>query len=148
MALKGAAELVRQLKLADPGTHAAVARVIQQGTEAVAGAARSSAPKVTGEMASTIRAEYSADHLTGFVRVGFGKMPRRSSVRQRLRAANGYRRRRALGPGGYAPVIEHGDPRRHHIAEPFLSPSLQSKQPQIRSGLDRAMDGVCEDIAR
>jgi hypothetical protein len=142
MALRGAPELIRQLKLANPATHARVAAAIQRDTVAIANAARSAAPKLTGEMAGTIRAEYSANGLIGYVKVGIGKLKRRSS-------STGKRHRRRTvktGPGAYAPVVEHGDPRRHHKPEPFLEPAFTAKKPQIMRDIAAAIDNVTKDI--
>jgi hypothetical protein len=142
MALRGAPELIRQLKLASPATQARVAATIKRDTEAVANAARAAAPKLTGEMAGTIRAEFSTNGLIGYVKVGIGKLRRRST-------STGKRHRRRTvqtGPGAYAPVVEHGDPRRHHKPEPFLEPSFQAKKPQIMQDITAAIDNVTKDI--
>jgi hypothetical protein len=144
LALGGASELIRQLKLADPATHARVAAVIERETQAIATQARASAPRRTGEMASTIRADFSANGLIGYVRVGIGKLRRRSQ-------STGKRHRRrtvTTGPGAYAPVIEYGDPRRHRRPEPFVRPALSAHKAELMGDLDAAMGDVVKDIAK
>lgn len=142
MALKGGAELIRQLKLASPDAQARVKAAIQRDTKAVAAAARSAAPKVTGEMAATIRDEYSPTGMTGYVKVGIGKLRRRSK-------STGKRHRRrtvTTGPGAYAPVVERGDQRRHHLPHPFLIPAYVQRKPQIMQDITAAIDNTTKEI--
>jgi hypothetical protein len=143
IALGGADRLIRQLKLANPATRAAVQAVIRRDSEAIATSARENAPKRTGEMVGTIRTTFSGDGLIGYVRVGIGKLPRRGQARRNKRG-----RRISIGPGAYAPVVEHGDRRRNRNAEPFLDPAFQGQKPQTIVHLKGAMDGIVDDIAR
>jgi hypothetical protein len=142
--LAGASELSRAIKLANPATKAKVVATIKHHTQEVRDEARAAAPVVTGELVSTIRDEYSADGMTGYVKAGFGKLPRASKstgVRHR-------RRSKAIGRGAYAPVINYGW-RKHHIqANPFLSRPYQADQPQVLTDLSADLDGVVGDIAK
>ncbi len=141
MALVGAEQLNRALKLAIPHVAANMRAAIQKNTKAIASAAKARAPKLSGELASTIRDEYSTDGFAGFVRVGKGKLPRRSravTVKGRARV-----RTRKAGQGAYAPVVERGDPRRHHRPHPFLIPSFTARKPTAMADISHALnDGV------
>ncbi len=141
MALGGAEQLNRALKLAIPHVAANMRAAIQKNTKAIAATAKARAPKLSGEMAGTIRDEYSQDGFIGYVRVGKGKLQRRS----RAVTAKGRARTRARksGQGAYAPVVERGDPRRHHKAHPFLIPSFTARKPTAMADISHALnDGV------
>ncbi len=146
--LAGAEQLIRALKLSVPSTKARVVAAIKKNTKAIAVHAISKAPKVTGEMASTIRDTYSEDGLTGFVRVGLGTLPRKSkatTIKGLKRAKN---RKRKVGRGAYAPVVERGDPRRHHKAHPFLGPSYDEDKPTAIADIKAALDNTVKDLAK
>lgn len=143
IALEGAPALSRALKLADPATKTLVAATIKQHTQRLRDEARADAPKVSGDMASTIRDEYSADGLTGYVKVGIGKLKRRGQA-AKIRRQGG---RVRTGKGAYAPVVNYGDPRRHRQAEPFLTRPYQADRPQIIADLDHDLSRVVKDIA-
>jgi hypothetical protein len=130
-ALAGAEQLIRALKLANPATKARVVAAIRKNTKAVAGwGDRLARRRSSGEMASTIRDTYSEDGLTGFVRVGLGKLPRRSKATTAKGITRAKGRTRKIGKGAYAPVVERGDPRRHHKAHPFLIPAYKPTSPR------------------
>ena len=143
--LEGVPRLVRQIQLADTATRERTIAAVQRGTKRVAASARARAPKASGEMASTIRDEYSKDGLVGFVKVGLGKLARRSrassaAAKDRL-AKKRSARARARGKGRM-PVIEHGDPRRHRTANPFVIPALVGERDAIIADLAKAtVDG-------
>ena len=147
-ALAGAERLIRAIKLANPATKARVGAAIKKNTKAVAAGAIGRARKVTGEMVSTIRDTYSDDGLTGFVRVGLGKLPRRSkaTTAKGIKRAKG--RKRPIGRGAYGAVVERGDPRRHHRAHPFLVPALVADKPTAQADIKAALDNTVKDIAK
>jgi hypothetical protein len=147
-ALAGAEQLIRALKLANPATKARVVAAIKKNTKAVTAGAIARAPKVTGEMASTIRDTYSEDGLTGFVRVGLGKLPRRSKATTAKGITRAKGRTRKIGRGAYAPVVERGDPRRHHKAHPFLMPSYEADKPTAMAEIKAALDNTVKDIEK
>jgi HK97 gp10 family phage protein len=140
--LDGVPRLIRQIQLADTATRARTIAAIERGTKRVAAGARARAPKLTGEMASTIRDEYSKDKLIGYVKVGFGKLLRRSKASTEARKQRLAKRRKAKGSrsgkGAYAPVVERGDQRRHRKPQPFVMPAFQSEQQSIIAEIGRA----------
>ncbi len=140
MALANADRFIRELKLAVPATNARVVAVIGRHTESVASKAKSAAPHVTGELAGTIRAEYAANGLTGYVKVGLGKLPRRSKAATIAGIARAKGRVRKVGLGAYAPVVERGDPRRHHLPHPFLQPAFEADKPTAITDIDHALN--------
>jgi hypothetical protein len=141
--LAGAAELSRAIKLANPATKAKVIATIRQHTQEVRDEARAAAPVVTGELVSTIRDEYSADGMTGYVKAGFGKLPRRAGP-----IAIHRRKSKKIGRGAYAPVVNYGDPRRHRQANPFLTRPYQADEPKVLSDLNADLISVVGDIAK
>ncbi len=148
MLLAGAEQLTRALKLANPKTRARVAKAIHDSTNAIAQAAKARAPRKSGEMANTIRAEFAADGLVGFVKVGLGKLPRRSKAKTAKGLVRARGRTRKVGPGAYAPVVERGDPRRNRKPHPFLIPAFDQRKPQAVADIKNAMDNTVEEIAR
>jgi len=147
-ALAGAEQLIRAVKLADPRTRARVAAAIKQNAQAIAVNATARAPKKTGEMASTIRVEIpeSANGLVAFVRVGQGKLPRRSKAATAKGIARAKGRKRKVGKGAYAPVVERGDPRRGHKPHPFLIPAYQQDVPKAKEDIKHALDSGVASI--
>lgn len=139
--VEGADKLARELKLANVETRKGVVAAIQKNTRAVATTARALAPKRTGEMAGTIREDYANDGLVGMVKVGMGKLPRRSKAKtpEGLKRVRG-RRRRTVGPGAYAPVVERGDQRRHRAPHPFLTPALAQQKETAVKDIDGALN--------
>ncbi len=143
MALGGAEQLNRALKLAIPHVAANMRAAIQKNTKAIASAAQARAPKLSGELASTIRDEYSPDGFAGFVKVGKGKLQRRSRAATAKGQKRAKGRQRKTGQGAYAPVVERGDPRRHHKPHPFLIPSFTARKPTAMADISHALnDGV------
>lgn len=140
--LTGVPQLQRALELADPKTRAATKIVIRRGTEAVVADAKRRIHSVSGELASTVRGEYSDDGMIGYVKVGYGKLPRRSRASTAERQAHLARARKRsstkTGKGAYGPVIERGDPRRHHRPHPFVMPALADHRAEIIDGLGNA----------
>lgn len=145
--LEGFDRLARELKLAVPETKARVVAAIRKNTQAVASKAKVAAPRRSGTMAGTIRDEYSDDGLVGFIKVGFGKLPRRSKAFTAGGKIRARRRNRTLGPGAQAPIIERGDPRRNRKPEPFLNPSLASQRPTVVNDVNTALNRTVQDIA-
>jgi len=127
MALVGAEQLQRALKLAIPVTAARVRSAVQKNTKTVAARAEAKAPKKTGELASTIRDEYSQDGLVGFVKAGYGKLPRRSKAGTMKGQQRAKGRTRKTGRGAYAPVVDRGDPRRNITATHFLASPFEQQ---------------------
>jgi len=146
--LAGAEQLQRALKLANPKTKARVVAAIKKNATAVAVQATARAPKQTGEMASTIRAEYVNDGLVAFVKVGIGTLPRRSKATTVKGAARAKGRRRTVGRGAYAPVVERGDPRRHHKAHPFLIPAFEADKATAITDITTALNASVAEIAK
>jgi hypothetical protein len=145
--LAGSEQLIRALKLSVPKTKARVVAEIHKHTSAIAAKAKAGAPRVTGELAGTIRDEYSQDGLVGFVKVGFGKLPRRSRAATIAGIARAKGRVRKVGRGAYAPVVERGDPRRHHLPHPFLDPPYQADKPKAIADITPALNDSMNDIA-
>lgn len=146
MALIGAERLIRELKLADPKTRANVKASIARQTKAVVAKAKAAAPRVTGELASTIRDEYSPDGLAGFAKVGKGKLPRRSKAVTAKGQQRAKGRKRTPGQGAYAPVVELGDKRRNRKPHPFLIPAFTSQKPAAMADISKALNDGVKDV--
>ena len=146
IALLGADQLKRALQLAKPKTQARFKVAIQKNTKAIAVKAKAAAPKVTGEMASTIRDEYTNDGMVGLVKVGEGKLPRRSKAKTAAGQKRAKARKRKVGKGAYAPVVERGDPKRKHKPHPFLVPSFSSQKSTAISDMTHALNDTVKEI--
>lgn len=140
--LDGVPRLIRQIQLADTTTREATKGAVSRGTKRVASGARRRAPQASGELVSTIRDEYSKDGMVGYVKVGFGKLPRRSQASKQSRRDRLAKRRRArgtrAGKGAYGPVIEYGDKRRNREPKPYIRPAFEAEKPSIIAELEQA----------
>lgn len=140
--LEGADKFHRAVQLTDAATRANTISAIERGTKAVVAKAKARAPKRSSEMAETIRDEYSKSGLVGYVKVGYGKLLRRSraSTAEKRNKLKAKRRRKGSksGQGAYAPVIERGDKRRNREAKPFMYPALNEQRPSIIKELEAA----------
>lgn len=146
MALGGAEKLIRELKLANPRTRANVGAAIRKNTKAVVEQAKSRIHSRTGELASTVRDEYSDDGLVGYGKAGFGKLPRRSKAQTAKGKARAKGRTRNTGKGAFAPVIDRGDPRRNIEAQHFLSGPFQRQKATAVSDISNALNKSVQEI--
>lgn len=142
LVLEGVDQFKRAIQLTDVGTRQRTIAAVSRGTKAIAAKAKARAPRKSGEMAETIRDEYSKDGMIGFVKVGYGKLLRRSRAskaekRKKLKASR-LKQGSKTGEGAYAPVIERGDRRRGREPHPFLIPSLNEERPEIIKELEAA----------
>lgn len=97
-----------------------------------------------GELRDTIRAEFSDDLLTGYVRAGYGKLRRRLKGKAKSKRTKAARARRAAAGaqtdlGVYAMAVEYGSPRRGIPAQPFLRPALEAEKPRHQQRVAAAM---------
>ena len=146
----------RQIALMNTHTRDRTIAAIKRGTKSVQIGAEARAPKKSGELASTIRSEFSKNGLTGYVKAGFGKLLRRSRAgtekgmarakarreNNRLQLALAGTSRQAMSVidlGVYAPVVERGDPKRHHKPHPFMIPAFNAERGAIASDVTTAL---------
>lgn len=170
VAVEGVDRLVREMRLAKPHIQERVKKTIQRHTSAVASKAEAIAPKRSGELASTVRAEYANDGLVGMVKTGYGKLVRRSrattdrgreralKVRQqrdarKLQLALANTSRQALGVadlGVYAPVVNWGDQRRGKPARHFLvgdpSAPFDAERPAAVADIQRDLVATVDEM--
>ncbi len=164
--LEGFDRLARELKLANPHIRARVVAAIRTNTQAITVQAVARAPRKTGELAATGRAEYGRDGLTGLVKFGYGELGRRS----RATTAKGARRfakvqasrdaravkfskagssRATLASadlGVYAPVIDRGDSRRHIKAQHYLGGPFETQKPIVIRDIGQAMTATVDEM--
>lgn len=146
----------REIKLMNERTRSNVKGAVRRGTQAVVAGAESRAPKRSGELASTIRDEYSESGLIGYAKAGYGKLTRRSrattpegkakaqvrreNAKLQLALANTSKQAMSVASlGVYAPVVERGDKRRHKPARPFMIPAFKAAKPTIMSEMKEAL---------
>ncbi|HEX6050027.1 MAG TPA: hypothetical protein VFZ21_12190 [Gemmatimonadaceae bacterium] len=96
-----------------------------------------------GELRGTIRAEFSGEGFTGFVKAGYGKLRRRS----RATTSRGRARARRRSPaaqrlGNYAMVEEYGAHDR--AAHPYMRPAREAAVPRHRARLEKAINGAVQ----
>lgn len=150
-------KFAREIKLMNEHTRSNVKGAVRRGTAAVVSGAESRAPKRSGELASTIRAEFSESGLIGYAKVGYGKLTRRSRATTPEGKAKAQARREnmklqfalantskqalsVMNLGVYAPVVERGDKRRHKPARPFMIPAFKAAKPAIMSEMKTALN--------
>lgn len=108
-----------------------------------------------GELRDTIRAEFTPEGFTGYVKAGYGKLLRSSragratSVGQArrqgtLRAKARARSLASRKVGAYAMVIEFGSPRQHKAAKPFMRPARQAAIPGHAARVARAVNSAVD----
>jgi hypothetical protein len=145
VAIAGVEQLRRSLKLTNERTKVGVRGAIRRGTVKVRDGAKARVHQRTGELHDTIRDEYSGDEMVGWVKVGYGKLPRRSRAKTDKGQARAKRRgKRPTGKGAYGPVEERGDKRRNRPAHPFLHPSLRDEKSGIISDVEKSLEGAVE----
>jgi hypothetical protein len=144
LALIGIEQFQRTVKLQDAKTRAATIGAVERSTKRTEGVMRAIVPVRSGEMLSTIRDEYSAARLTGYVRVGDAKLPRRKKY---TGAGNRKMRKRKvkIGKGSYAPVIDRGDPRRHIAAQHFTDRAMQATRDENIADIAKALASSTKD---
>jgi hypothetical protein len=157
--LDGVDRLARAVLMADQHVREQMRGAVERGTQAVTNKAHARVKKRTGELDSTIRAEFSKDHLTGFVRVGYGTLVRRGRAKTDKAQLAAERRKRVqrsqkilshrfrgagigsaaalkqLDLGVYAPVVEYSRKK----GRPFLNPALRLEKPGIIADMNRAL---------
>lgn len=141
--LGGAERLIRELKLSVPRTRAKVVAAVHKNTEAVTAQTKGNIHSVTGELAGTVRAEYSESGLIGYVKAGKGKLPRRSKSKG-VKQTKG--RKRKTGEGAYAPVIDRGDKRRNIRAQHFMSRPFEQQKPKAIADISHALNDSMKDV--
>ncbi len=139
--LMGVEKLKRGLKLGEEATLSRMQQAIRAGTQQVCHGATGRIHHVSGELASTIRDEYSKDGLIGYAKVGYGRLLRSSRAKTKQGRERLKRRRKGKlsGKGSYAPVVERGDPKRHHKAHPFMRASFEAARPTISANIESAL---------
>lgn len=155
VALQNVDKFVRAVRLTNDNVRTGTQRVIKEGTERVTAKTSARVPVRSGELKYSIRAEFTKDGMTGFVKAGYGKLVRRSHAmteRGKKRAAKLQERREkhalqfrlannsrqavsVRDLGIYAPVVEWGDKRRHKPARHYMVPSLNEEKPSIAADL-------------
>ena len=106
-----------------------------------------------GELRNTIRAEFSTEGFTGYVKAGYGTLTRRSRAGRGTRKGQSRRnakiarsrRARSLasrGLGNYAMVVEYGSPGRGQPAHPFMRPARQAAIPRHTARIQAAISGA------
>jgi hypothetical protein len=152
----------REIRLMNEHTRSNVKEAVRRGTREVDAGAEARAPKRSGELASTIRDEYSKSGLVGYAKAGYGKLTRRSRAttpegkakaqarreNMKLQLALANTSKQALSVvnlGVYAPVVERGDKRRHKPARPFMVPAFKAAKPAIMSEMKTALNSATRE---
>lgn len=167
--IDGVARFQRSLELMDEGTRRRTVAAVREGAIHVERGAELRVPKVSGELAYTIRSEFTKDGMVAWVKAGYGKLLRRSrattgknqaktaAARERAKArSDNNDKRRALAMssraaaaatdlGIYSAVVEHGDKRRNKPKRPFLMPSFVTEKPNILANLAKAPQAAAKE---
>lgn len=135
-----------KVALLEPKIRERVAAAIVETTREALRIAQQLVPRLTGELASTLRADFSRTGMTGQVKAGFGYLPRKvkgeSARVRRIRGA------KALGlqlPGAYAAIVEFGS--RGKPAHHFLVPAAEAVRGQHTQRIEAALTAAVKDVA-
>lgn len=156
MNVRGVREFTQGVKLTNDRMRQRAAGIIRRGTERIAGTAKQLVPKRSGELASTIRAEFSDDGMVGWARAGYGKLVRRNAKqaqKDRFRKRNKFRKKfkgsaaalKALDLGVYAPVVEYGDKRRRRKPREYMKRAFRTNAHTIQSEFERLPRDAARD---
>lgn len=139
--LDGVRQVQRSLQLLDSGTRARCIKAVDASADEAVQEAEARVPRLTEELARTIRKKTLPDGLTAFLQVGFGTLKRRS----RSKLGRKSRRKPKLGPiepGIYAMVVEFGDAARNKPAEPYMVPAIEVTRPHHQARIAAALQGA------
>lgn len=167
--LSGVPELERKVRLLDRNVQERMRKTVRTGTDRVTAGAHQRAPKVTGELAYSIRSEFTKDGLTGYTKAGFGKLLRRTRatknavryqrakeraqaraehLRLQSRLANNSRQALSVADlGVYAPVVERGDRKRNKPKREFMYPSFEAEVDGIKSQMQRDLQRSADEVS-
>lgn len=139
----GKGQIVGSFDLLNKDVQASVRRVVERNAQAIVKGALRRVPRVTGELASTIRYEMIVDKGTASiasVMAGYGKLRRGlGGGRKRPRFRPGRRAnvsplaQAREGVGAYAPVVEF-------TKKPFLFPAARIQRSTFYEDLRKALD--------
>lgn len=135
--MTGLPELRRAFDNVTPEIERALAREVRTTTLEVVDGAKSRVPVLSGELRDTIRADFSANGLFGFIKAGYGNLRRRthakidSKRRRRRKAAD-------TSPGVYAMVVEFGSTKQ--AAQPYMFPALEAARAGFESRAEAALE--------
>jgi hypothetical protein len=166
--VSGVNEVRTAFRLLDTGLQHRLRDAVAATTHAVKGGAKARVPVSgpdsrkakgrpgPGELRETIRAEFSPEGFTGFVKAGYGKLKRSTRAgaarsegqarRQRKLQAKATRRarQRKYGLGQYAMVVEYGSPKEGKEAEPYMRPARQAEMQRHEARLQSAINGAVD----
>lgn len=148
--LSGANVVVGKLRAMDTVAKRLLAGAVKRATLRTAGRARSTVRRKSGELASTIRSEFSRDGLAGWVKAGYGKLPRGSRAKSYAAKRRLAAKRRAkgviVGRGAYGPIIEYGNPKRGARPFKFLKPAYEAERNGFRREAESALAGTVREV--
>lgn len=135
----GIRDVVNALRILQPETQERLRAVVRESATAAVAGAKSRVPVLSGELAGTIRADYTKDGLVAFVKAGFGTLKRRSRAKVGSKR-RGRARAKQLGPiepGIYAMVVEFGSTTQP--AQPYLFPAIEAVRPGHLARAEKAL---------
>jgi hypothetical protein len=141
VAVSGIPQIRRSLALLNTGTRTRCIKAVDESLAEAKADALAHVPRLSGELAATIRTTRQADYPRGYLEVGYGTLKRRSrSTGKRVR-----HRKVTLAntmPGVYAAVVEFGDAKHNKPAEPFIIPAIEATRPHHEARIAAALIGA------
>jgi hypothetical protein len=135
-----------RITLLEPKIRTRVQHEIVETTNAALALANQFVPRLSGELARTLRADISKSGMTGQVKAGFGNLPsKRKGESARIRRVRGAKELGPQLPGAYAAIVEWGSQGRpgHHYLMPAAEGVREQHQQRIANAI---LEGV-KDVA-
>lgn len=135
-----------KLTFLEPKVRTRVAGAIVETTNDALSIAKRLVHRRSGELAGTLRADFSASGMTGQVKAGYGHLPpKRSHESARIRRIRGAKELGPQLPGVYAAIVEFGSKSRP--AHPFLVPAVEAVRSTHAERIKRAIAQGVVDAA-
>lgn len=140
--VSGIPQVRRSLALLNTGTRTRCIKAVDESLAEAKADALARVPRLTGELAATIRTTRAPDYPTGYLEVGYGTLKRRSRSTGKRRVKHRVPTLANTMPGVYAMVVEFGDSRRNKPAEPFIVPAIEETRPHHEARIAAALIGA------
>lgn len=142
--ITGANAFSRAVGNVTPELKNAISEALHKNAEKVVEGARQRVHKKSGELAATIRDEYSPDGLVAWIRAGFGQLKR--SPRSHRRSKSGSKVQG--GQGDYAAVVEFGSKTENQQPHPFLFPAFDAQRAEFLDDMQHASDKALDEAVK
>ena len=138
----GARAIIGSLSMMDVVARMHLEHAVDVSSAAILAGALERVPRLTGELAKTLRRKISRTGMSAAIMAGHGELTRKGKsqgLRAKGLAVN-------AGKGVYAPVVEFGSAT--NPAHPFLFPALEAEKPAFLAACELAMHKTVDTAER